>query len=419
MSNRNDKQHSAVSSVLKNVYIARQPIFDRRKKVVAYELLFRSGFDNFYNSVTDGDYASSQTIMHSFGTFGLDVLSGGKPVFINFTKNLILDEAAVIFPRELLAVEVLETVTVDDNVVKACSDMKKRGYILALDDFTYSPEMKPLIDIVDIIKVDFRMSDQQEREEILRLAGCRGIKFLAEKIETHDEFEKAKEMGFSYFQGYFFSKPHIIAGSEIPGYKHRYLEILRQVNDPDMEFETLEHVVKRDLSITYKLLKFINSAAFGFQVRIQSIRQALTLLGLNEFRKWVSLVALSEMGDDKPEELLVNSMMRAKFCEFIATKIKKGEKSPDLFLLGMFSHIDAIIDKPMSSVIDELPLTGEVKEALIGKENEFRDILDIVIAYEKGEWDLVANLLTRYGIDQNDFPEIYGNAADWVNKIFF
>ena len=279
--------------------------------------------------------------------------------------------------------------------------------------------MRPLIDIVDIIKVDFRISNHREREEILHLAGDRNIKFLAEKIETHDEFESAKEMGFSYFQGFFFSKPRIISGSEIPGYKHKYLEILRQINDPNLDFDTLEHVVKRDLSITYKLFKFINSAAFGFQVRIQSIRQALTLLGMNEFRKWVSLVALSEMGADKTEELLVSSMMRAKFCEFIAIKIHKKERSADLFLMGMFSHIDAFIDKPMNSIIDELPLSGEVKAALSGGDNEFRDVLEIIIAYEKGCWDCVLALLKKFDINEKDIPEIYGNSVDWVNKIFF
>jgi c-di-GMP-related signal transduction protein len=405
-------------SAIKKVYVARQPIFDRKENVVAYELLFRTGFDNFYDTLNDGDYASSKTIMNSFVTLGMDVLTGGKPAFINFTKNLLIDETATMFPRELLAVEILENIEPDDEIVEACKKIKKQGYLLALDDFSLRPGILPLVDVVDIIKIDYRSSILSERMNVMSALGKDRIKYLAEKVETHEEFDEAKGMGFTFFQGYFFSRPHIIEGREIHGFKLNYLHILREINEPDVEFDMLEHIVKRDMSLTYKLLKFINSATFSFQAKIKSIRQALTMLGLVEFKKWVSLLVLSEMGNDKPQELMLNSMLRAKFCEFLAAKVKMHDDCADMFLLGMFSSIDAFIDRPMHDIVAELPLSDMIKDALCGKNNKFREILDIVIAYEKGDWSEWSRLLSMFKINEFEFPEIYLNSMEWVQKIF-
>lgn len=417
MHNHHETDSPGVRAI-KNVYLARQPIFDRRGNVVAYELLFRTGFDNAYDVMTDGDYASSKTISDSFATFGIDLLSGGKPIFINFTRNLLLDQAAIIFPREILTVEILENITADRDVIEACRKVRNRGYMIALDDFEYRPELDALIEFADIIKVDFRISDAAERQRIIRKVGPDRVKFLAEKVETQEEFVSAMEMGFSLFQGYFFSKPHIVEGRSLPGNKLNYMQILRDINEPDADFDILEHIVKRDISLTFKLLRLINSAAFGFQAKIQSIRQALTLLGLIEFRKWASLMALSELGTDKPEELTVNSMMRAKFCEFLAAKVNLRDKRDDLFLLGMFSNIDAYIDLPMEEVVAGLPLSEEIKDALRGRKNPLRDTLEIVIAYERGDWDGWSDRIGRFGIPEKDFPEIYATTVDWVKKIF-
>lgn len=417
MQHREEQQSPGIRTI-RNVYLARQPIFDRHGKVVAYELLFRTGFNNAYDVIHDGDYASSKTITDSFATLGINLLTGGKPVFINFTRNLLLDQTAIIFPREILTVEVLENVIADKDILEACRKIKHHGYMIALDDFVYQPELDALIDLADIIKIDFIISDRAERQRIIRKIGRDRVKFLAEKVETQEEFTDAKEMGFSYFQGYFFSKPYIVEGRALPGNKLNYMQILREITEPDADFEMLEHIVKRDISLTYKLLKFINSAAFGFQAKIQSIRQALTLLGLVEFRKWASLMALAELGTDKPEELTVNAMMRAKFCEFLASKVNLREKRDDLFLLGMFSNIDAFIDRPIEEVVAELPLSDEIKNALCGQHNSLRDVLDIVIAYERGDWTGWSARLKQFGISEDDFPVIYANTVDWVNKIF-
>ena len=404
-------------SPLNGVYVARQPIFDVKEELYGYELLFRSGFNNIYDS-SDGDYATGKTILNSFIMLGLDPLTGGKLAFINFTKNLLLNEVATIFPRELLAVEVLENIEPDESVIEACKKMKKAGYLIVLDDFVFMPKFQPLIEIADIIKVDFRISNSDAIHSLLSRLSSSKIRFLAEKVETKEEFIMAKEVGFAYFQGYFFSKPHIISGREVPGYKLNYMQILREMNKAEADFDVLEHIIKRDMSLTYALLKFINSAFFGFSAKIQSIKQAITLLGMNEFKKWVSLIALTGMGNDKPEELMVNSLIRAKFCEFMARKTNMKDKSSDLFLMGMFSMIDAFIDRPMQEILGELPLSTPVKEALMGKENQFRDILDLVIAYEKGNWLIWGNYIKKLKLEESEFPDIYMSSIDWARKIF-
>ncbi len=402
---------------IRGVYVARQPIFDRSLKLYAYELLFRSGFSEFYDQ-SDGDLASSKTIMNSFLLLGLDSLTGGRMAFINFTRNLLLGEVATIFPREQLAVEILETIAPDDEVIAACRRIKKAGYTIVLDDFIFKPELQRFVDMADIIKLDFRISGVRERQSLINQLGHGRIRFLAEKIETRKEFDEAFAMGFSYFQGYFFARPEIVSGKDVPGYKLNYLQILREVHKIDADFGELEDIIKRDVSITYKLLRLINSAAFGFSTKIQSIKQALTLLGLKEFRKWVSLIALSGMGDDKPEELVLTSMSRARFCELIAPRIGMKDKSSDLFLTGMFSMIDAFIDQPMEEILNELPLSEAIKTALMGGENVYRTALETAISYERGDWDSLGDLRSRLGMDEEEFPTIFHSSIEWASRIF-
>jgi c-di-GMP-related signal transduction protein len=403
--------------MIRNVYVARQPIFDRETNIFAYELLFRTGFDNFYDHF-DGDYATTRTIMNSFFLLGMDTITGGKMAFVNFTRNLIVNEVATIFPRELLAVEVLEDVKADTDVVASCKRLKKSGYLLILDDFMLKPDYEDLIAVADIIKVDFKLADRGERSRILDTIGRGRHKFLAEKVETLEEFDHAKELGFDYFQGYFFSRPHIVAGASIPPRKLTYMQIIQEINSPDMEFDLLEHIVKRDMAITYKLLKLINSAAFGLRTKIQSIKHALTLLGINELRKWVSFLAMSEMLGDKPDELLLVAMTRAKFGEVLASKIGMRDRESDFFLMGMFSMLDAFIDKPIKEILDDLPISEEIKHALLGGENKFRDGYDLILAYERADWVSFSALAKRLGLNERLAPDIYFTALQWAMYIF-
>ncbi len=409
--------HSVRPRPVQNVYVARQPIFDRHQNIYAYELLFRSGFHNFYDSL-DADLATSKTILNSFSVLGMDMLTGGKMVFVNFTRNLIIKEVATIFPKELLAIEILESVTPDEEVIRSCRRLKKAGYLIALDDFVLTPQYYPMVDIADIIKIDFRIAEFSDRHTIMKQLGNKKIKFLAEKVETQDEFRQAHDMGFNYFQGYFFSRPIIVHGKDVPGYKLAYLQILREVNNPDADFEDIEHIVKRDVSLAYKLLRFINSATFSFPAKIKSIRQALALLGMKEIKKWASLIALSSMGNDKPEELVNASMYRAKFSELIAWKIGMSKDCDNLFLTGMFSMIDAFMDQPMDEILLDLPLADPIKKALMGENNVYREIVDLAIAYERADWEKCFYYLKRLNLKEEEMPDIFATSIQWVHRIF-
>ena len=400
----------------KGTFIARQPIFDRHKRVYGYELLFREGFDNFYKTI-DGDYASSQTILSSFLLFGMDSITGGKRGFINFTKNLLENETATIFPRELLTVEILETVKPTDEIISKCKKLKKTGYMIALDDFVFHEKYRPLLEIADIIKIDFRKITPESHSVILELADQYPVKLLAEKIETHQEYQHAVDNGYAYFQGYFFSRPEVIEGKDIPAYKMNFLAILQEVHSRDFEYDHLESIIKRDVSLSYKLLKFINSAAFGFTSKIHSIKQALTLLGIDEFRKWISLIALSGMGNDKPEELVVTSIIRARFAEELALKSGMKDISSDLFLMGMFSLIDAFMDKPKKTILDDLNLDDDIKNALTGQPGPFTDYYKLMLLHEKGDWDPIEPLADRLELDEEVISVSYLQAVEWANRV--
>ena len=323
-----------------DIFVARQPIFNQQQEVYAYELLYRSGINKFY-SCLDGDQASSEVITNSFLLIGLETLTRGKKAFINFTKNLLEDEVAILLPQEHIVIEILQDIEPDEKTLQACKKLKEMGYRLALDDFVYDDKFIPLIELADIIKVDFLTTDEEERGALVQRIGLQKNSFLAEKVETREDFVQAVEMGYSYFQGYFFSKPLIVASRDIPSFKLTYIKILQEIHKPEIDFDQLEKLIKTDVSLSYKLLKFINSLAFGFYSEIRSIKQALTILGEKEIRKWLSLISLQSVGKNKPDELMITALCRARFCELIASRVGLGDRSSDLFLLGMFSVIDA------------------------------------------------------------------------------
>lgn len=397
------------------VFVARQPIFDVDKNVVAYEFLFRTGLDNFYDTELDGDESTLKLLTNSFLLIGLDTITKQKKAFINFTKKLLINKAPTVIPNDLLSIELLEDIEVDDDVINACSELKENGYEIVLDDFVYSDEYKPLVDLADIIKIDFLQTRGDERRKIVeRFKEC-GIKFLAEKVETVEEFQEAISFGYDYFQGYFFSKPIIISGRNLPISKLSVLELINEINVQDVEFDKLEQIIKHDLSLTYRLLRFINSAYFSFSMKIESIRHALILIGMREIKKWASIFALSSIGEDKPVELLNVSLVRAKFCEFIADEIGQKKKENHFFLMGLFSVIDALLDRKMEDVLKDIYLDDEVKKALLGEENSYSDVYNLVIAYEKGDWENVNGYVEKLGINEVVLPTYYYSSTKWAN----
>ena len=399
-----------------DVFVARQPIFDRQQKVYAYELLFRSSLENFF-SHPDPNLASAKVISDSFFLFGMETITGGKRAFINVTRESLLQEYLAMFPKALTVVEILETVEPDEEVIEACRKLKEEGFLLALDDFVYSDRFIPLVDMADIIKVDFLGTDVPERRAMVERFSGRGIKLLAERVETREEFDLAVNLGYDYFQGYFFSKPVILQKKDIPGFKLNYLQIIREINRPELNYDQLEDVIKREVSLSYKLLRYINSPFFGWKREVTSIRHALTLLGDKSVRKWASLVALASMGSDKPEELVTSAVVRAKFCELLAPKTGLAAREEDLFLMGMFSMIDALVDLPLPEILAEIPIAPEIKGALLGEMNPLRKVYDVVTAYERGEWDNFRGLCKESGLDEMQTPGFYLDSIDWTTQI--
>jgi EAL and modified HD-GYP domain-containing signal transduction protein len=288
-----------------------------------------------------------------------------------------------------------------------------------MDDFVYKERYTPLLELADFIKVDFLSTSESERRVLAKEFAPLGIRLLAEKVETPKEFLEALEIGYSYFQGYFFCKPLVIKGKDIPGSKLHYFQVLQEIHHRQMDFRRLEQIIKQDVSLSYKLLRYINSAYFGLRSRINSIKQALVLLGQAEIKKWLSLITLAGMGMDKPGELVVHTITRAKFCESLAPHAGLLRRADDLFLVGMLSLMDAFLDRPISDLLIEVPINDEIKGAILEKENRLGEVYDYVLSYEKGDWTRLNEQQMKLGIQENFPPQLYLNALKWGQEAFY
>ena len=400
-----------------DIFVARQPIFDRRRKVVAYELLFRSGMQNFFD-YHDADVAASRVIDGSLLGFGLDKLTAGKRAFINFTRSVLINQLYALLPPRYAVVELLETVEPDDEVVEACQQLKDQGYTLALDDFVFDPKFRPLIALADVIKVDFLLSDSNQRRELAGHLRGEDVELLAEKVETHEDFTEAMELGYKYFQGYFFCKPEIVRRREIPGFKLNYLRFIQEVNRLDMDFDRLEVIIKQELSLSVKLLRYLNSAWFGWRHEVDSIRHAVRLLGERQIKKWASLVAMTGMGEDKPAELVVTSLVRARFCESLGGLVGLKHRELELFLMGLLSLMDALMDRPLEEAFEGMSVSADVRAALLGGRSPLRPVYDIVEAYERGEWERLTAVVTELGVTESVIAQLYADSVEWADGAF-
>ncbi len=398
-----------------NAYVARQPIFTRRKKISGYELLFRDQTQK-YNPSIEGDIATSTVLANSYFNIGMDELLGGKKSFINFTQSLLVQKVPMLLPKESTVIEILEDVEPVPDLIAACQEMTRQGYILALDDFTYTPQLDPLIELAQIIKFDFRLSSLDQIQSYLKqIPQKNNIKMLAEKIETYDEFKAATQMGFEFFQGFFFCKPEIISGREIPGSQLTLLRIMAEVNQPEFDIQKIENLITPDVSLSYKMLRYINSAFFAKAQPIASIQQALVYMGEAEIRRFVSLIAMSNLGKGKPGELIRAACIRGKFCELMAPLAPDKVSAPELFTLGMFSLLDAILDQPMERIMKELPLSEDIKQALISRKGRLIGYLLLAETYEQGMWGAMAKTTQVMKIPEDKLPQLYREACQWSN----
>jgi EAL and modified HD-GYP domain-containing signal transduction protein len=340
-------------------------------------------------------------------------LTNGKRAFINFTERLLLEETALLLPKDIVVIEILETVSPTEKLIECCKKLKSLGYTLALDDFVFKEEYESLIDLADYIKVDFRITTGSERKRVINRVKNKNVKFLAEKVETMEEFNEAVKMGYSYFQGFFFSKPTIVSAKEMPSSTLNNFELFRYINLDNYELSSIENIIKKDVSLSYKLLKYINSASFGVRTRIHSIKQALVFMGKLEFMKWATLVTLRNFNDSNNEAILDTSIVRARFGETIALKADLETRASDVFIMGMFSDIDVLLSQPMEKALLDIPISEDIKAALLGEENIFFYIKQLIISYEKADWDSFSFHAKLLGIKEEEVPVLYKDAVIW------
>ena len=383
-------------------------------RVHAYELLSRSGVDNFFAG-GDADQAASRVIADSALLLDLDDLVSGKRAFVNVTREVVLNGWVEIFPRDSLVVELLETIEPDEELVEACRRLREQGYAIALDDFVYREDLEPLIELAEIVKVDFLQSGTTERRETAERLRDRGVRLLAEKIETHEMLQEARQLGYSLFQGFFFSKPVIVSANDVPGYKLHVMEVLNEIYRPELDFEGMESVIKRDMALAYKLLRYINSAGFGLRQPVDSIRRALIFLGQNEIRKWATLMAMTTLGHDRPEALVPHAVTRGRFCETVARWFDLEPRSQDLFLMGVFSIIDAVLGRPLEEILNPLPVSEEIKRALTGESSPLSPAFDFCLDHERGDWEALDRRLP--GVEEASVTRAYVDAVAWTNEI--
>ncbi len=370
-----------------DIYVARQPILDGKQSTVAYELLFRDGLANSFPDL-DGDTATFRLLSNTFFSMGIDWISMGKPAFINFPQALIEREIPLFFPKKSVVIEVLEDVHPDPRVIQAVSRFKKKGFRIALDDFVYHQALTPLIEQADIIKFDFRESTLDEIQGMIStLSKYEKLKFLAEKIETHEEFQKALDLGCHFFQGYFFEKPRVLTNKSIPAVKVNLIRLIDQVSKADLDFPRLTEMIRDDVSMSFRLLKFINSAYYRRKNPIDSVRDAITLMGEREIRQFILLVASAGLAEGKPQEIITTSIMTGRMCEFLGKDVETGFLDEELFTLGLFRNIDAMLDMPMARVLKDLPFTPRIKAGLMGENSSVNHLFGAITDFIRGDWD--------------------------------
>jgi len=389
-----------------DVFVARQPIYNRALDVVAYELLFRDS-DGGHAVITDPEAATSKVILNSFTEIGLENIVGNRRAFINVSKRFLLEGSSTLLdllPANRIVLELLEDVEPDEELLEVLRNLSDRKYTLALDDFTWNESLQCLVDVARIVKLDLVALDRPAIEEHVERLRPLGLKLLAEKVETHEDFEFCKGVGFDYYQGYFFCKPKTISGRSVATNQLIKLRLVSQLQGADVGFDELEDIISCDVGLSYRLLRYINSAFFSLPREVASIRQALVLLGQRNIRKWATLLVLADVDNDKPQELMVTGLIRARMCELVG-EARGGLDADTYFTTGLFSVVDAMMDSTMEAILGELPLSEDIRQALLEQTGPAGEVLQAVVAFERGEIGRVAESLRAAAPLQEAYPQ--------------
>ena len=397
------------------VYVARQPILNRTGQVFGYELLYRAGATSVSCEVPT-DLAASRVLSDAVLNLGLETLTSGRKAFMNCSRTLLLSGHATLLPPKAVVIEVLETVEVDDAIIQMCRALRGKGYSVALDDFVPGSQAEALLPYANFVKVDVLSTTRDEWVDIRRRMPS-AVTLLAEKVESAEIYEDLKGIGYHLFQGYYFCKPKMFRAGALSGQRMAYARLLMALNDENVTIAQVEELIKHDASLVYRVLRCINSAAYGIRRQIQSIRQAVVLLGLDQVRKWASVWALAGLNEGASAELVTVAILRARACELLAQSTTTREEASEYFLLGLCSLLDVILQRPMEEAIAELPLSDTLKRALVGEQNTARHVLDAVVAYERGQWDDAVTCSERAGIGPDKLPMAYADALRWAHEM--
>ncbi len=397
--------------------IGRQAILNRNGKTFGYELLYRDDSIHTTASFNDGNLATSRVIVNAFINVGLNRIAQFGRVFINFTKDLIIDRVYESLPKNRVVVEVLEDVMAEKEVVESLMHAKELGYTIALDDFVFLDHLEELVKLADIIKVDFRELSEADIKQQVELYKPYNLKLLAEKVESTKEFEQGLNLGFEYFQGYFFQKPTIEIRKDIAPNKVTLIKALATINDPNSDIENLITIISGDLYLHTKLLAFVNSPLFGLKSKIHTIKSAASMLGFERLKEWLNIMYASKLAEDKPEELVIASSIRAKFAQLLAEYFNVDEDKA--YLMGMISLMDAILEMPMRRVLKDFDyLDKEIISALVGRNNSYKELLNLIVMFERYDVDNIQIALDKLSLDIGIANQMYFDAIAFAENVY-
>ena len=373
---------TASSGSTETIQVGRQAIFDRELEVFAYELLYRDAGGRC--SFTDGDMASSLTVLNAFMEIGLDRITGPYKAFINLTRPFFVDMPPIPFSRDRVVLEILEDVNVDEELLLGISSMAGHGFELAMDDYNFQPHLQPILPLVSYIKVEIQPGGMEELTRRMPELRATGARLLAEKVETVEQFEQLKALGFDYFQGYFFARPSIVRTDRVEENSAMVVRLLARLNDPDVPMQEVIDLVSRDPGLSFKVLRYVNSAGIGLRSKVESIQRAVVLMGLSRIRAWATLFAMAGLGN-RPLEILNVGLLRANLCERLCRLCRSG--TPETaYTVGLLSVMDLMLSQPLAGLMDQLPLSDQVKRAIVAHEGGYGQLLEAAVTLERNEW---------------------------------
>jgi c-di-GMP-related signal transduction protein len=396
------------------LFVARQPIFDAKGVAIGYELLFRSGPDNVFRA-DDADVATMQNLDTALGGFGLDNLVGSRMAFVNVTERVMHEALYTLLPPEQTVLELPPSVAAE-SVIESCRRARGEGYRIALDHSAGKAALEPLLEVADVVKVDLGTDQPAWGTARLESFKQRGVWRIATRIENHDDRARAERFGFTHFQGHYFRKPEVLKTRDLPTSKFNLMRFLKEVNQEEVSYDRLEELLRAEASLSIRLLRYLNSAGFGWRYEVPSVRQAIRLLGADALRKWASLMAVRGLSEDRPNELLVTALVRANFAERVGTIAGFERADLELFLLGLLSLMDAVLGRPLPDVLSDMALPDESQAALLQRSGRYGSVLSVVEAVEQADWDRLSEVAQPIGLRTETLPAHYAAALKWADQ---